>query len=210
MWTNFFDDILVINLLKREDRLLQTTKDFEEYGIPFRRVQAIEDAEQGARGLRDTMLGIFKEAIEKNHKHILVFEDDCKIIVEKLWLDDTMNKVTDQLPDNYHICYLGGQMSRKPTHFHSPNLLPVVQYFATHSVIYSLQGMKEIMSREMGYPIDNWMVEEIQKLGHTYACHPLLCSQYAGFSDIGHNFINWEPFIVPRHAQKIAEMHVRR
>lgn len=209
MWTNFFDEILVINLSKREDRLLQITKDFEEYEIPFTRVPAIED-EQGARGLRDTMLGIFKDAIEKNHKNILVFEDDCKIVTDKFWFDDTINKAIEQLPGNYHICYLGGQMSRKPTHFHSPNLLPVVQYFATHSVMYSLQGMKEMMAREMGYPIDNWMVEEIQKLGHTYAVHPLLCSQYAGFSDIGHNFIDWNPFIIPRHAQKIAEMNGRR
>jgi len=210
MWTNFFDEILVVNLLKREDRLLQTTKDFEEYEIPFRRVSAIEDNEQGARGLRDTMLNIFQEAIEKEHRHILVFEDDVKIIVEKWWFDNTMENIIAQLPENYHLCFLGGQMSVRPSHFHSPNLLPVIKYFSTHSVIYSLQGMKEIIARGLEYPIDNWFVKEIEILGHCYTCHPLLCSQYAGFSDIGKNEIDWHPFMVPRHEQKIAEMNGRR
>lgn len=210
MWQSFFNDIIVVNLLKREDRLLQTTKDFEEYSIPFRRVSAVEDNENGARGLRDTMLGIFSEAIEKGHKNILVFEDDAKIVVDKIWFNDTMENIVAQLPENYHLCFLGGQMSVKPSRFYSSNLLPVIKYFATHSVIYSLHGMKEIMGRQMGYPIDNWFVDEIQILGHCYCAHPLLCSQYAGYSDIGKNVIDWHPFIVPRHAQKIAEMHGTR
>lgn len=210
MWHNFFDDILVINLLKRQDRHLQITKDFEEYEIPYRRVQAIEDNEQGARGLRDTMLNIFREAIEKDHKHILVFEDDCKIVIEKFWFHDTMEKIVAQLPESYHLCFLGGQASHRFSHFHSTNLLPVTMYFSTHSVIYSLQGMKEIMARGMEYPIDNWYVKEIETLGQCYTCDPLLCSQYAGYSDIGKNEIDWSPFIIPRHAQKIAEMNGRR
>lgn len=208
MWQNFFDEIYVINLLKREDRLLQITKDFEEYAIPFTRVSAIED-ENGARGLRDTMSQLFTEAIAKGYKHILVFEDDCKIVVDKIWFNMTMENIVAQLPENYHLCFLGGQASQKFSHFYSPNLIPVNMYFATHSVIYSLQGMKEIMARQMDFPIDNWMVKEIQPMGHCYTCHPLLCSQYEGYSDIGKNVINWHPFIVTRHEQKISEMNHR-
>lgn len=210
MWTNYFDDIIVVNLLKRTDRLLKITEDFEKYGIPFRRVLAIEDNDNGARGLRDTMIGIYKEAIEKGHQNILVFEDDAKIIVGEEIFNDTMNKVVSQLPENYHFCFLGGQATFRFSHYHSTNLLPVRMYFATHAVAYSLQGMKEIMARELGYPIDNWMVEHIQNLGHCYCVDPLLCSQYAGYSDIGKNEIDWSPFIIPRHEQKKAEMNGRR
>jgi GR25 family glycosyltransferase involved in LPS biosynthesis len=32
-WLNFFDEIYVINLAKREDRLLTIAEHFEEYGI---------------------------------------------------------------------------------------------------------------------------------------------------------------------------------
>lgn len=205
-WINFLDKIYVLNLTKRTDRLLQTTKDFEEFEIPFERVSAIEDNEQGARGLRDTMYNLFNDAIENNYEHILIFEDDCKIITTKEVFDETMEAVVKQLPDNYHMCFLGGQASHRFSHFHSANLLPVTMYFSTHSVIYSKQGIKEIMARDFLYPIDNWYVTEIEPLGHSYCVHPLLCSQYAGYSDIGRNEIDWEVFIVPRHAQKINEM----
>jgi GR25 family glycosyltransferase involved in LPS biosynthesis len=210
-WIDFFDEIYVLNLAKRTDRLLQITEDFEKYNIPFTRIDAIEDREQGARGLRDSVRNIFNSSLEKNHEHILLFEDDAKIIEDLFWFHDTMNKVVTQLPQDYIMCFLGGQASHRFSHFHSPNLLPVTNYFATHSVAYSNKGMKEILATlnfhtDQGYPIDNFYVREVQNRGGCYTAHPLLCSQYPGHSDIGHNFIDWSPFIIPRHAQKIAEM----
>lgn len=205
-WINFLDDILLINLAKREDRLLVSAKDCETYGIPYRRISAIENT-QGAIGLRDTMLQIFNEAIEKDHKNILVLEDDFQIICSPELFNSTMDNVVKQLPENYHMCFLGGQASNRFSHFHSQNLLPVTKYFSTHSVIYSQQGIREILARGLGYPIDNWMVDKVQPLGFCYTVHPLLCSQYPGHSDIGKNFIDWFNFIVPRHEQKIAEMN---
>lgn len=205
-WINFLDKIYLVNLLKRSDRLLVSAQDCEKYGIPYERFNAIED-EQGARGLRDSMLQIFNEAIEKDYKNILVLEDDFQIIVSPEVFNATMDNVVQQLPENYHLCFLGGQASNRFSHFHSPNLLPVTKYFSTHSVIYSQQGIREILARGMGYPIDNWMVDKIQPLGCCYTVHPLLCSQYPGFSNIGGNVIDWTPFIVPRHEQKIAEMN---
>ena len=47
MWTDFFDEILCVNLDIREDRLLRITEHFEEYEIPFKRVEAIKH-EKGA------------------------------------------------------------------------------------------------------------------------------------------------------------------
>lgn len=208
MWQNFFDEIYVINLLKREDRLLQTTKDFEEYEIPFTRISAIED-ENGARGLRDTMTQLFTEAIAKGYKNILVFEDDAKVVVDKIWFTMTMENIVAQLPENYHLCLLGGQPAQKFSHFFSSNLIPVNMFFSTHSVAYSLQGMKEIMSRGMGFPIDNWMIDAIQRLGHSYCTYPLLTSQHPGISDIGKNFIDWTPFIQTNYERRLAEMNHR-
>lgn len=209
-WLNKVSKIVCLNLAHREDRLLQFTEQMETYEIPFKRIESIYDVEQGARGLRDTMLDLFRQEIANKTEHLLVFEDDCQIIIEPLWFHEIMNNVFEQLPPNYHLCYLGGQASGRFSHLFSPNLIPVVKYFSTHSVMYSLQGMKEIMAREMQYPIDNWLVDTIQILGHCYCIDPLLCSQFAGFSDIGRAEIDWYPFIVPRHEQKKAEMNGRR
>ena len=143
-WTNFFDAIFLVNLAKREDRLLAFTEDAEKYGIPFTRIEAIEDT-QGARGLRDTMKGIFEQAISQNWDNILVFEDDADFPISTEDFNHTMNEVINQLPENYHICFLGAQLTVPPSYFHSPNLLNGQRMFSTHAVAYSLQGMKEIL-----------------------------------------------------------------
>lgn len=206
MWLeSFIDKIYVVNLLKRTDRLLETAQLLEDYGIPFSIFPAIEK-EKGAEGLRDTMNLLFEEIIANNYKHTLVFEDDIKIIEPKGTFHYVMDNVFKELPENYHLCYLGGQATGGYSHFHSAHLLPAIKYFATHSVIYSLQGAKEIVARNLGFPIDNWLVNELQNDKHCYAVHPILCSQRAGFSDIGGTHMDWSPFIEPRHNQRILEM----
>lgn len=204
-WINFFDAIYVINLLKREDRLLQIAEHFEEYGIPFKRVSAIED-ENGARGLRDTMLKIFNTAMVEGYENILVFEDDAMFVVEKPLVDATLNSVVKQLPENYFMCFLGGQPTGGFTSFYSPNLLPVIKYFSTHAVAYSKKCINEIMARKMDFPIDNWYVDEIEIMGGCYAINPLLCTQRQGFSDIGKADINWNLFIQPKHTQELNKL----
>lgn len=207
-WTGFFSQIYLVNLGKREDRLLEITEHFEQYEVPFKRVEAIEKP-NGAEGLRDTMLLIFEDALKNNYDNILVFEDDCKFVVGKDIVDDVMNKVVKQLPENYLLCFLGGQPSGGYSSFFSPNLLPVIKYFSTHSVAYSKQGIKEIMSRGMGFPIDNWFVDEIETLGNCYAVDPILCTQREGFSNIGHAEINWDLFIVPKHNQEVNKLRAK-
>jgi hypothetical protein len=170
---------------------------------------SVEDS-QGAKGLRDTMVALFERAVDKGLQHILVFEDDAKIVLEKYWFHDTMEKATAQLPENYHIFYLGGQPTGGYSHQSAPNLMPAIKYYATHAWGISLQGMKEILSRGMNFPIDNWIVDEIQPLGHCYAVHPILATQRPGFSDIGHAEIAWDPFIVQKHYQKMSELQNKR
>lgn len=205
-WKAFIDKVYVVNLQKREDRLLETAKLLEEYDIPYTVFPAIEDKEQGARGLRDTMLAIFDEAIEKNYDNILVFEDDVKMLEDKATFDYTMDGAVKQLPDDYHLFYLGGQPTSGYASVYSAHLLPAINYFATQSVVYSRQGMKEILAMGMDFPIDNWLTKEFQVFGRCYAANPMLCGQRPGHSDIGGNFIDWSPFMEQRHNQKVAEI----
>lgn len=208
MWTNFFDKIYLVNLEKRTDRLLESASIFEKYKIPFHIFTAIEDS-NGAKGLRDTMTMIFDDAIENKYENILVFEDDVKMVEEVVRFNQVMESAISQLPPNYLLFYLGGQPTGGYSYRYSANLLPALKYFATQSVAYSAQGIKEIRTKDFGYPIDNWIVDEIQVLGRCFAVDPILCSQRKGFSDIGRNEIDWNPFIVAKHQQKIAEMNSR-
>lgn len=206
-WKAFIDKVYLVNLAHREDRLLESAKLLEEYDIPYTVFPAIEDREQGARGLRDTMLLIFKEALENEFDNILVLEDDVKMVEGKQTFHYTMDNAVKQLPENYHLFYLGGQPTSGYASVYSAHLLPAINYFATHAVCYSRQGMKEILAMGMDFPIDNWIVKELQPSGNCFAVNPILASQRAGISDIGGgNFMDWGPFIVPRHNQKVAEI----
>ena len=205
-WINKIGRIVCLNLLHREDRLLDFTMQMEKYEIPFERVNAIHDKEQPARGLRDSMKEIFADAIGKGLNNVLVFEDDAEIIIQEPMFHGAMTKVMAQLPENYHMVFLGCQITSNGCKWHSTNLIRVQKAFSTHAVIYSLQGMREIMARDFGFPIDNWYVEALQAMGHSYCTYPFLVSQRDGVSDIGGNFISWKPFLEQRFSQKVGEI----
>jgi hypothetical protein len=205
MWLDHVEKIFVVNLIKRTDRLLETAKLLDDYEIPFDIFTAIEK-ENGAEGLRDTMSVILNEIIINKYQNTLVLEDDVKFLEPKNFFHEIVTRGMEQLPLNYHLMYLGGQATGGFSHFHSTNLLPAIQYFATQSVMYSYQGAKEIMARGMNFPIDNWLVTEIQPDRRCFAIHPILCSQRAGYSDIGKADMDWAPFIEPRHYEKVARI----
>lgn len=208
-WVEKINKIVVLNLPHREDRLLHFAEQAEKYQIPYKRIEAIKD-EQGARGLMDTMAKLFSEEIEKGTKNILVFEDDAMILTEPFWFHDTMDKVMEQLPENYWMCFLGCQITGSISHFPSQNIIQASKMFSTHAVIYSLQGMKEIMARDFDYPIDNYYVDKIEPHGHSYCTYPLLCTQIEGMSDIGNSEINWSPFIVQKYAERLSAYNGNR
>jgi hypothetical protein len=149
---------------------------------------------------------VFQEAIDANRPNLLVFEDDAEIVVDKIWFHEYMNMVVNQLPENYHMVFLGCQIAGNGCVFHSTNLIRVQKAFSTHAMIYSLQGMKEIMGREFGYPIDNWYVSDIEILNQSYCSYPFLVSQRIGYSDIGKRVQDWKPFLDQRFNQQVANI----
>lgn len=208
-WRNSIGRIVLLNLPHRSDRLLDSAEILFKYEIPFERISAVYNKEHGATGLRDTMVRLFEEEIEKKTDSVLVFEDDIKFVEDPESFHATMNAVMEQLPETYHLVFLGCQLTVAPSHFYSRNLIPVVKAFSTHAVLYSFQGMKEILASNLQGPIDNHYVDHIENKGHCYCTYPLLASQRSGYSDIGMAEFDWGPFIVPRYDQKIGEMRAR-
>lgn len=204
-WINFFSEIFLINLPKRTDRLLTSAEQFERFEIPFTRISAIEN-EKGAIGLRDTMQNLFEDCIAKKKENVLIFEDDFDIVVSPIEFHDAMNKVTEQIPDNYWMCFLGCQITGAISHFKAPNIIAAQKMFSTHAVFYSLDGMKNILAMGFDYPIDNFYVDKIEPMARSYCTYPFLVSQKAGYSDIGGAEMNWKAFLEHRFEQKISEL----
>ncbi len=203
-WVNKIDRIVVLNLRKRTDRLLQFAEMMEDLEIPFEVVTSIEN-DNGAIGLKDTMIKLFKESLEKGVQHLLVFEDDALAVVGKDTIHETMNKIMDNFPERYVMLFLGCQLSGRIQRYHSPNIFLATKMFSTHAVMYSERGMREILASDLQSPIDNHYVAFIEQLEASYTVYPLLFSQREGYSDIGKEFFSWRAFIEPRYDQKINE-----
>src|SRR5436190_11123965 len=79
MWTRIFDKIYLINLPAQKEKLIRATNQLSKYGIPFTVYPAFA-SEKGEWGLIVTMKAIFRDALDKGYKHILLFEDDIKFV----------------------------------------------------------------------------------------------------------------------------------
>lgn len=205
-WVDKIDRIVCINLAKRTDRFLPFTEMMENYSVPFERFSAIEHP-NGAEGLKETMIALFEDCIRKKVENVLVFEDDA-LFVERIEIfHDTMNKSIESLPENYLMLFLGGQVTAGIIHFTSASLIQAAKVFSTHAVIYSLQGMKEILSHNISAPIDNFYVDQIEPMRRSFMTYPLLATQRSGYSDIGKSEINWDVFIAPKFQQAVNAFH---
>jgi len=204
-WTNYFSKILVINLRHRTDRLLQIYEEMDKMDINFELVTAIEH-ENGAEGLRQTLNNILQRGIEEKWENVLIFEDDCEWVENKDVVDRAMDGAIKEIPDNWHLLYLSAQVTCGFHYKHGNHLLQLDGAYSTHSWAISKQGMKEIISQGLDAPIDNCMVDKIQKMQNCYITYPILTTQRAGESDIGKTYINWFPFLVTRYNTELSKL----
>ena len=187
MWHNQLDAIFVINLLKRKDRRQQAEDELNKYDIPFRFWIAIEN-ENGAEGLRQTMVALFNHCIANGYKRVGIFEDDAVMIED---INAYMPKCLEQLPEDFDLFYLGCQHNQKFERFYSENLLPVASAFSTHAVLWSASGMTKFIERCNGIPIDREIRNKLQSDGKCFASFPMLVSQRPSYSDIEKKLIDW-------------------
>ena len=204
-WIEYFDQICIINLARRTDRMTFISDMLHDYQIvPFVRVEAHDNAVNPRKGLVTTMQAIFSSAIGLGYKRIMILEDDATPLVSKEVFHDTMNSCVEQLPPNWDLLYLGCNASGG---FHkgyfTPNLLEVQLAYATHAVCYSRRAMEFISKRTINEPVDNYIVREFQP-NHVVLCtYPMLMTQIPGHSDIGGSHCDWSNELEKRFEQNI-------
>lgn len=194
-WRNYFSDVFILNLPKRQDRLLRITEMLSEYEFAYTVYEATERP-KGFEGLIFTMQKLFSECLSAGYERIIILEDDAKIIVPPSTFHDTMNKCVEDLKDiNWGIFYLGIQACLPFKGFMTPNLLHVNWGQSTHAVAYSKHAMEYLAERYIDTPIDNFLVKEYQPRYNCYCSYPLLITQEAGYSDILGEHSNWDLYI---------------
>lgn len=206
MINEYFSHIALINLKKREDRLLSSTKVLDEFGVNYEVWEATENTEKPVLGLVDSMQRYFRKVLAEGGERCLVFEDDIKELVDAQVFNETMSKCLDQLPNDWDLFYLGGNVSSGLKGFYSENLLRGRYIYATHATAYSKKAMEFICSKEIKEPVDNFIVREFQPNKNVFISYPMLMTQFANFSDIGKAYTDWSRFLEVRYNAEIKKI----
>lgn len=192
------ENTFVVSLKSRPERLAAATKELKQHNIPFTLWEATKN-ENGRLGLIQTMRGLFEHCIKKGLENVTVFEDDIKLLNLPLLV---LGKCFSQLPDDWHIFYLGPNLA-KPPNRHSENLLKVRFAYSSHACIYSKRAIELILEQiDSATVYDIFLVEKIQSKGKSFCAFPMIAVQSSGWSDIEQRDVNYERFLQKRYYQQ--------
>lgn len=198
---DFFDEIFVINLDRRKDKLEQVMGEFARIGIADRvkRAPAIEE-KHGFDGCRLSHGMIASYAKKHGLKNVLVFEDDVifqPVLTEKTDINEMLGASVAQLSavPKWDMFYLGCNMKSPAENFGS--IAKIGRAFATHAVCYNEEffdrltdyAFSDLSQHGTGWGslrrIDVWMYHlQTANAIDCYSCVPMIALQRPGFSDV--------------------------
>lgn len=176
------DKIYCINLDRRQDRWQETTELFKRMSIEATRVSAIDMPEDPGRGLRETIIGIFRDAIQEGHERILIFEDDVEM--EPDYFYEGFWSCWNSLPEDWDMFYFSAMHQYWPIHINE-NLFKLKWSTAAHAIIFRKQAFETILAElEQGTVISDVIYARLQHRLNAYCCIEPIAWQRKGFSDI--------------------------
>jgi len=200
---DYFEEIHVINLDKRPDRLNQVMSEFEKIGIKDRvkRFPAIEKLD-GRMGCIKSHIYILLEAKKRKLQNVLIFEDDITFIHPNT--NEILEKAISQINIKWNLIYLGANTHSK-LHKLTENLIFLNNAFATHSLAYHESIYDKIINKyDKMLKINNhtdildvYYCTDLQVNNTCLMVNPMLTTQVNGFSDIENKNVNYN-FILER------------
>lgn len=190
MLNDKFQKIYCINLDKRTDRWQESSELFRSYGVDVERVSGIEDGVPW-NGLRMTVIGIFKRAIEEGHESILIFEDDID------WSNDfeqRFEQCWNSLPDDWDMFYFSAAHQYWPPKYNDL-LFKLTWSTAAHAIGFKRKCFDAIL-----YDLENSMdaidviYSRLQTRLNAYCCINPIAWQRRSFSDIEREE-KWYPYL---------------
>lgn len=213
----YFDKIYLLNLKKREDRLLESTERLDSLNIEFEIFNGVDGSVMNHLwkkldnknftnpnyvGCCLSHLSIYKHALEKSYEKILILEDDCLI-------NKNINNIFDNIsiPKWDDLIYLGyiplnddcsmwdyrygvSNENRISEMFFNPkNLWGLYSYGISNKLMSELI---DIYNESFPMELDRYFVNITQKMNKSIAiCPQLFCCKDDIFSDnLGYNPTN--------------------
>ena len=196
MFLNFFDEVYVINLPHRTDRLAQMDEELGRHGIPYRPWNAVYNPTNGAHGLIETMKQLLRHVIQNRQRNVIILEDDASFLVSNPTA--FLATILPQVPQNYHLLMLGLNLLATPVRI-SENILKVTDSYSTHAIAYSLEGARIALRRleELDpMPYDIFIRQELLPLMSSYCTFPMMATQRKSYSDIEKGEPKWHELMI--------------
>ena len=209
MITNLFDYVYCINLDKRSDRWLRCLQQFGQYNFTAKRFSGVEYKNKnlnkiicGRIGCWLSFYGVLIESYLKNHKSVLILEDDFKILDPPNKFNEKIKICHDELPEDWDLFYLSAYYVKgydfEPVENFSNNLIKAKTALSSHCIAISEKGIKKLLALmpeisceknivdliEKYDGLDWFLVREAQQILNCYGAKRLLITQYTNFSDI--------------------------
>jgi hypothetical protein len=209
-FNSLVDESYVINLERRQDRMVHMELQMKEMEILYKRFDAIDGQkikgdtilQKGALGAVRSHIGVIKDAIHNNYQKIAVFEDDIIFCDD---FDTRLKYYLENLPEDWDIMYLG-------CHFNACND-PILLKNNVYKIRESYGCFSMILNNQHGLfqkivdnvtelmPYDDY-IKTLQNDLNCYIFIPFFVKSMNTVSDIGDITDSFEYDIVNKHFAK--------
>lgn len=201
MIQGYFDKIYLINLIRREDRWINSLNEMVKWdlfpdivrflGVDGKSVKNDTNLKDGELGILLTHMRLLKEAEEEKLEKILILEDDFLFTERFANFADLYKEV----PPDWKMLYLGGNHCYGSTEKITDNVLKVDGTVALHSVAIKKEIFKPLLGlmEQKEKPVDQYYAL-MHKIFPCYSFHPNLALQRPDFSDIQEKFMHYGHF----------------
>lgn len=188
MW-EFFDR--KVCLTADESEWTKAVKEFERVGLTdVQKFNALPDIGPHQSFNRSTRQ-ILIDFCESGSQRLLFLEEDVEFVSHS-----HLSKALQELPDDWDIVYLGGNISekdfRKPERY-STHLCRVFNCWTTHAVGYHRKVIEDILQFQPGFSeqmYDNWLSTRLEQY-NAYIINPMVAVQRSRVSTIWKTFCDY-------------------
>jgi len=200
-----FDKVFVINLDRREDRLMHVTEQMKSQNISFERVSAIdgatltdipEELKGGAYGCTLSHRKCIEMAKNSGAENVLIFEDD--VVLDENFTDIVLSSY-HKVPRDWKFLYFGGNHIRGLDHV-MDNVFKLRYSYATHAyaihssmydmllnVMPLLKIPVDVFYASLHSRYDSYLIRGVEKQ---------LSWQLASFSDIENHHVTYSSLML--------------
>lgn len=167
------DKVFTISLIDQEERREITKKEINKLGLePNWFLTEREASGNPEKGCFDSHVSIANLALKNNYNHILVFEDDVKILAYSEKQLIAINHFIQNHINDFDLLYLGFILG-KIWYCGKKNIVRA-KGVTSHAYILSPSGIKKMANfHYQGNPIDEIMKENMK----CYSVYPLIAAQ---------------------------------